>query len=1142
MPKFVHLRLHTEYSIIDGMVTIPELINNCKEQHVPAVAITDRSNFFGLIKFYKDAISAGIKPIVGADILIHNDKDSTKPFTVTLLCQNKIGYKNVTKLISRAYVEGQVLGNPIVQRDWLLEDSEGLIVLSGVKGDVGHALLVNDLETAENRAKIWQRYFPNRYYLELQRTERNLEDKYNQAALAFAAHNSLPVVATNDIQFLAKDDFEAHEARVCIHAGVLLDDEKRPRNYSEQQYFKTADEMCELFADVPEALTNSVEIAKRCNVELTLGEIFLPKFPVPADISLDDYFAIQSQAGMQQRTIPAGKEEVYRERLQTEINVIKQMGFAGYFLIVADFIKWAKEHDIPVGPGRGSGAGSLVAYALGITNLDPIAHELLFERFLNPERVSLPDFDVDFCMEGRDRVIEYVTAHYGKESVAQIITFGTMAAKAVIRDVGRVLGLPYSYVDKIAKLVPFEIGMTLEKAIEQEVRLQELYKNEEDIKTLFDLALKLEGLTRNVGKHAGGIVIAPSKLTDFTPLYCEEIGANIVTQFDMKDVETIGLVKFDFLGLRTLTIIDWAVKAINLKHKAHGLAEIDIDTLSLEDTKTYDLLKACLTTAVFQLESRGMRDLMRRLQPDCFDDIVALVALFRPGPLQSGMVDDYVERKHGRAPVVDLHPAIKPILAPTYGVILYQEQVMQIAQVLSGYSLGAADLLRRAMGKKKPEEMAKQRAVFLDGAAQNGVDKHVANHIFDLMEKFAGYGFNKSHSAGYALIAYRTAWLKAHFPAEFIAAALSADMDNTDKVAVLIDECRKLELSIIAPHVNHSSYKFVVNDNNEIIYGLGAIKGVGESAAENTVQCRIDRPFTSILDFVNRVDTHKVNKKGLEALTKAGALDNLGMDRAEIFANIPSLLQMMDKKNITKQKGQIDMFADSDAEESLYKKIKAKPWTASEKLTAERETLGIYLSGHPLDQYREEFDSLITHQVIEISGGSNKTTILAGLVTAVKVLRTKSDKKMAIVNLEDHTGRIDITVFSELYEANFEKLRKDNILVIEGEVNYDNFTDGFRVQAKKISDLAETRANYAKQVWLIFDELGALQQKPDLSKNLATILKGKSGKSQVCVKYKDGDGLAGELKLGDKWRVKLDDELIAKLQELADKIVISYKL
>ena len=844
-PAFVHLRVHTEFSLVDGIVKIKPLVKRMTELAMPAIAITDHANLFSLVKFYKAAQGSGIKPIAGADVLILNPDDPASPYYLTLLVNNYKGYITLTELISKAYQEGQHQGVPLLKYEWIEANHDGLIALSGaLQGDIGKALLAENSAEATRLAKYWGHLFPDRFYLELQRIGRPDEERYIASAIDLALATDLPVVATNNVRFIHQKDFAAHEVRVCINQGRVLDDTRRPKDYTDQQYLRSTEEMLTLFADIPEALENTVHIAQRCNLKLTLGKNFLPDFPVPEGMTLGELMATESEKGLEERLLqyPAvGKgsaqdnRQVYFDRLAIELKVITEMGFPGYFMIVADFIQWAKNEHIPVGPGRGSGAGSLVAYALKITDLDPIEFDLLFERFLNPERVSMPDFDIDFCMDRRDEVIDYVARHYGRDHVAQIITYGSMAAKAVIRDVGRVLGFAYGFVDRLAKLIPFEIGMTLNKALQDSPDLKQLYDTEEEVKALIDMALSLEGTVRNAGKHAGGVVISPTKLTDFTPLYCEEGGGNLVTQFDKDDVEAVGLVKFDFLGLRTLTMIDWALQAINQRKRQSGGTLVDITTIPRDDLASYILLKNGQTTAVFQLESRGMKELIKKLKPDCFDDIIALVALFRPGPLESGMVDDYINVKHG-AKAEYAHPLLEPILKPTNGVILYQEQVMQIARELALYTLGGADMLRRAMGKKKPEEMAKEREKFTSGAIANQIDESIATYVFDLMEKFAGYGFNKSHSAAYALVAYQTAWLNTHYPAAFMAAVLSSDMDNTDKVVILIEECRQMKLVILPPTINVSTYRFTANDDDHIVYGLGAIKGVGQAAIEDMLR------------------------------------------------------------------------------------------------------------------------------------------------------------------------------------------------------------------------------------------------------------------------------------------------------------------
>ena len=825
--NFVHLRTHSEFSLIDGLASVDALVQATSRLNMPALALTEQNNLFSLVKFYRAALKHGVKPIIGIDIWVSEGRLDSAPYRITLLCQSTEGYQRLAELTSRSYQEGQYQGSPIFHETWFKGSTEGLIALSGgIGGLLGRQILGGDIKGARTQLARWLELFGDRFYIDIHRTGREQEELYLFEAVELASAFGVPLVATNDVRFIAETDFEAHEARVCIHEGRMLSDPRRIKQYSSEQYLRSPEEMAQVFSDLPEALENTVEIAKRCNVELTLDQDFLPDFPVPDGYTLDEWLIGQAEKGLgvrlnilfPQETVIERRLE-YDQRLQYELNVITGMGFAGYYLIVADFIQWARDNGIPVGPGRGSGAGSLVAYALGITDLDPISFDLLFERFLNPERVSMPDFDIDFCVEGRDRVIDYVAERYGGDHVSQIITFGTMAAKAVVRDVGRVLGHPYGYVDQLAKLVPFEIGMTLEKALSQEEILRQRYDEEGEVQTLIDLARSLEGVTRNVGKHAGGVVIAPKALTHYTPLYCEQGASRFITQLDMDDVASVGLVKFDFLGLKTLTIIHSTIERI----EAQGKPSIALEQLPLDDTKTFELIKRGTTTAIFQLESRGMRDLIRRLRPDLFEDIIALVALFRPGPLQSGMVDDFIERKHGRARVEYSHPALEPILKTTYGVILYQEQVMQIARDLAGYSLGGADILRKAMGKKQPEEMAKQRKFFVQGAFERGVKERVATYIFDLMEKFAGYGFNRSHSAAYALLAYQTAWLKAHYPAEFMAAVMSADMDNTDKVVVFIEDCRRLDLRLQPPNINRCQFAFSTEGASTILYGLSVL-------------------------------------------------------------------------------------------------------------------------------------------------------------------------------------------------------------------------------------------------------------------------------------------------------------------------------
>lgn len=1137
-PTFIHLRIHTEYSLIDGLPTIDDLIASCVEAKMPAIAITDQSNLFALVKFYKSALNAGIKPIMGADFWLHNDQHPKQPYRLTLLCQNNVGYKNLTQLISQVYIEGQQHDLPILQKIWLEKSTDGLIALSGGReGDVGQALLNDKKELAKQLLDDWQILFPDRFYLELQRVGHANEEVYNAAAIHLANENHLPLVATNDVRFIHAEDFEAHEARVCINSGYVLSDPRRPKIYTTQQYLRSLQEMQTLFSDVPEALINTVEIAKRCNLQLSLNKTFLPNFPIPTDTTAEQYLIKQAQAGLLQRFATAQKTltEKYSTRLQTELAVINSMGFAGYFLIVADFIRWAKENGVPVGPGRGSGAGSLVAYVLGITDLDPLQYDLLFERFLNPERVSLPDFDVDFCMDGRDRVIEYVEKLYGRESVAQIITYGTMAAKAVVRDVGRVLGYPYTMVDKLAKLIPHELGITLEKALKED-ELKARYQEEDEVRVLIDLALKLEGLARNAGKHAGGVVIAPSKLTDFTALYCEPNGEHLVTQFDKDDIETAGLVKFDFLGLRTLTIIDWAVNAINAKRKQNNESLLNITELPLDDKKTFDLLKSCATSAVFQLESRGMKDLIKRLQPDSFEDIIALVALFRPGPLQSGMVDDFINRKHGRAKMDFFHPLLEPVLRPTYGIILYQEQVMQVAQVLAGYTLGAADLLRRAMGKKKPEEMAKQRVFFITGAKSNNVNSDLATHIFDLMEKFAEYGFNKSHSAAYALITYQTAWLKAHYPAEFMAAVLSSDMDKTDKVVNFLNDSRACGLTIVPPDINRSEYKFRVNEKGEIIYGLGAIKGMGEAAVEAILAARKKHGiFRDLFSFCQQVDLHKINKRTLEALIRSGSMDCLGASRASLMASFELALTAAEQMAHKNALGQGDLFGSETTIIQKPQMIAAEEWSVQLRLQGEKETLGHYLSGHPLQQYENELKNFITAPLLELNFMQNKSVIIAGWVTAIRVMYTKRGDRMAIVTLEDRSGRLEIAVFSEAFNAHKDLLNKDQLLIVEGEVSIDDFTGNNKIITRRLFDITQARETFARHVLL---KLHAHTVNDRLLNHVqAAITPYNPGRFPILLEY-DRPECSTKVEMGAQWRVQPRNELLIALRKvLGDEAV-----
>lgn len=1176
---FAHLRLHTEFSISDGLVTIQPLIARLQELQMPAVAITDLANLFGLIKFYTASLKSGIKPLCGCDVRVI-DAERNSETRLVLLVKNHAGYLNLTILISELYTDNPGQSEPMLHKHKLAGRTEGLIALSGAQmSDIGVALLADEMDLAASLLQGWRDLFPDSFYLELQRVGKADEEVYIDAAVTLALASGCPVVATNDVRFIHQDDFDAHEVRVCINERRTLDDPRRPHNYTEQQYLKSKEQMYQLFADIPEALENAWEIAKRCNLALHLDNPSLPNYPVPDGIGLEDYLSQLSFAGLQERLAHLYADNAdpallqpYTERLEFELKIINQMGFAGYFLIVMEFIQWSKANDIPVGPGRGSGAGSIVAYALGITDLDPLKYDLLFERFLNPERVSMPDFDVDFCMEGRDRVIQHVADLYGKEAVSQIITFGTMAAKAVVRDVARVQGKPYALADKLSKLIPFEPGMTLKKAFEEEPLLGEFVASDEDAQEIMEMAYKLEGITRNVGKHAGGVVIAPTRLTDFTPLYCDESGEGLVTQFDKNDVETAGLVKFDFLGLRTLTIIDWAVKMINARRQ-NGDALINIHKLPLDDHAVYRLLQNAETTAVFQLESRGMKDLIKRLAPNCFEDIIALVALFRPGPLQSGMVDDFIERKHGRTQVQYSHPQLEPVLRNTYGVILYQEQVMQIAQVLANYTLGGADILRKAMGKKNPDEMAKQRVTFTSGAIARGIDAKIAESIFDLMEKFAGYGFNKSHSAAYALVSYQTAWLKAHYPAYFMAAVLSADMQNTDKIVTLIDECRAMGLVIVPPDINVGHFNFTVNEAGEIVYGLGAIRGLGEGPVAGIMQARQAQPFSNLWDVCQRVDAQTLNKRTMEALIRSGALDKLVQGdydyaRAKLSVMLPDAMRAAEQSHRNVASGVEDLFGDitptaAAALEDHEGDYKFRPWAEQQRLTAEKDTLGLYLSGHPIDEFLPELAHITRDRLAHLRP-ERAPQVIAGLLHSMRTMKSKAGDTIAFLTLDDRSGRFEVSLFAKEYEQFRELLQKDLILVVECTVSVDDYSGGMRGRAKHVMTLAQARKQYAHRLAVNLEQA---QLSSGFCEHLANILApfrrpsvpdpvgddsgsglddpATAPKTEGCrvVVHYQRTGSRGCIMLGQDWVVSPTDDLIQRLRSEygKDKIILDYK-
>ena len=1143
-PTFVHLRVHSEFSLTDGLVRVGPLMKSVAAAGMPAVAVTDRNNFFGLIKAYKAAEREGVKLIIGADFDVLEEDE--RRHQVTFLAQSTEGYKNLTVLISQAYQEGQILGRPLLRRDWIQAKSQGLIALSGGRnGEVGQHLVAGRTQDAKTALQWWMSLFPDRYYLELQRTGRENEEDYLHSAVELASAENCPVVATNEVCFLSPDEYDAHEARVCIGDGRTLNDPRRPRHFSEQQYLRTPEEMAALFEDIPEAIENTFHIAARCSTEIELGKAYLPDFPTPDGVSIEQHLENLSNEGLDKRLAVLNVDDVqaYRDRLKFELDIINQMGFPGYFLVVMDFIRWGKANGIPVGPGRGSGAGSLVAYALEITDLDPIEYDLLFERFLNPQRVSMPDFDVDFCMDRRDEVIEYVAETYGRNAVSQIITFGTMAAKAVVRDVARVQDKPYALADKMSKLIPFEVGMTLDKALEQEEQLVNLLNEDSAAQEIWDMAVQLEGLTRNAGKHAGGVVIAPSQLTDFSPLFCDEEGHGLVTQYDKNDVEDAGLVKFDFLGLRTLTIIDWAVAMINERDDIQE--PVDINHIPLDDDAVYSLLQSAETTAVFQLESRGMKELIKSLRPDCFEDIIALVALFRPGPLQSGMVENFIDRKHGREQVSYpdaqyQHEWLKPILEPTYGIILYQEQVMQIAQELAGYTLGGADLLRRAMGKKKPEEMAKQRSVFEDGAKEKGVDPTLAMKIFDLVEKFAGYGFNKSHSAAYALVSYQTAWLKRHYPAEFMAAVMSSEIDNTDKLLSLRDECKRMGLTVKAPNILEGKHHFSVNREGQIIYGLGGIKGLGEGPIGDLLEARGESAFTDLFDMCSRTDPRKVNRRAIEALIKSGALDELGAERSVLMSALDDALRAAEQSAANEAAGMGDLFGEvvpSAGNGDPYRDHRrARSWTLRDILAGEKESLGSFLSGHPMDEFQHEVRKFSPRSIRELTAGSKQW--VAGLIVDVRLVKTQRGT-MAVLQLDDGTGQIEATAYSEVYEQNRDLLVKDQIVLADGRLQMDDFRGQLSLRAKSFTTLEAARSSRVRELKL---GLNSEAIERGVSAELKRAFSAHTGDCPIVVEYKQSAGSA-MVRFGDRYRIKPTDTLLDQLKELVghDSVELVYE-
>ena len=1154
---FVHLRSHSEYSVVDGITRISVMVDKAVQYQQPALAITDLANLFGLVKFYKATRKAGIKPIVGVDIWLENEADRNKPHRALLLAENYDGYLAICRLISQAWLDNQYRGRGEVKKQWLLAE-DNLIVLSGGRsGDIGQALLTGNAAQAKRLAQEWAQAFPDSFFIELQRAGHEDDEPYVQAAVSLAGELELPVVATHPIQFAEPEDYRAHEVRVCIAEGELLANPQRVRRFTPQQYFVDSVTMHERFADIPSALENTLTIAQRCNVALTLGKAKLPDFPTPDGMSLADYLREQAQNGLAERMqllFPDEQERkqhypAYLERLQSECNTIIEMGFPGYFLIVADFINWGKENGVPVGPGRGSGAGSLVAYSLGITDIDPLRYDLLFERFLNPERVSMPDFDIDFCQDNRERVIDYVKKRYGQHAVSQISTFGTLGAKAVVRDVGRVLELPYGLCDTLSKMIPFNPAdpWSLERTLSEEPSFRERYENDEEVQTLIDLAKPLEGLVRSVGMHAGGVLIAPGKLTDYCPLYRQpDLEANAVSQYDKDDVEDIGLVKFDFLGLRNLTILDWAVKFVHEFNP--DKKEFSLEQLELDDPEVYELLSEGNTTAVFQLESRGMKDLLRNLRPSNFEDIIAMLALYRPGPLESGMVNDFVNRKHGRAQVDYFHDDLRPVLESTYGVIVYQEQVMLISQIIGGYSLGSADLLRRAMGRKDPKEMAEHRQLFTEGAKEKGYDPRLATKLFDLMEKFAGYGFNKSHSAAYALIAYQTAWLKAHHPAEFMAATLLSDMDDTDKVQVFYLDARANGVEVLAPDINASVFRFVPVRDDEVAqgrpprtirYGLGALKGTGRSAIDAIVQEREQNgPYTGLFDFCRRIDRHVVNRRCIEALIKGGAFDGIDANRHALIQTLPAALEAAEQAARTA--AQVSLF-DDDAGEIVEQSLAAVPeWDMHTKLQQEKAAMGFYFSAHLFDIWRDEVRRFAPTPLANLSP-SRDAQWFSGVLQSGRIRNTRRGR-MYYGTLEDGTAQVEVAVFNEVFEQHRDLLKEDELVIIRGKVSIDDYSGGLRVTADDIYDLQRAREEHASCLRIY---LPVEQQESEVLRRVLNPFRGEPENNRPGVPVElnlVNTDYSCAVRLGQEWNVRLADALLNQLHRWvgSEQIEIQY--
>ena len=1053
---FSHLRISSEFSISQGLLTINQIVDCAQKNNIPSVALTDKSNMFAMVKFFNKCEAAGIKPISGSSIRVIFDGDDSS-HDLLCLAKNNDGHRNLMQVISSAH-NNYNYQSPIINFDDLKTFKDDIVVISGGKDSHIYELSKqNKLEEIENKIDDFLMVFKDDFFIEVQKTNRPDEIDYFSNILPLSSKKGVPLIATNDVLFAKKDDYEIHETKVCINTGKTLNDPNREKPFSDEQYFKSSDEMQKLFNGFDELIDNTNEVAKKCNVSLHTKGYFLPEYPVPKEHDFDSFLVDLSTKRLSSLIdkFEKTKQTTYLQRLEYELNQIKKMGFSSYFLIVYDFIQWSKDNDVPVGPGRGSGAGSLVAYSLGITTLDPIDHGLLFERFLNPERISMPDFDIDFCMEKRDSVIDYVSKKYGADAVSQIATFGTMAARAVVRDVARAMGKPYALGDRISKMIPFAPGMTLDRAKEEQPVFAQAAKNDPEVREVVDLAYKLEGIARNVGKHAGGVVIAPGSLSDFCPIYNDRQSSSVMTQYDKDDVEKIGLVKFDFLGLRTLTVIDKALKSININLKD----KLDLDNIPMDDQKVFDLLSSGKTMAVFQLESTGMRDLIKKLKPTKFEEITALLALYRPGPLNSGMHTTFVDRKHGKSPVTYPHDLLEPVLSETYGVIVYQEQVMESARVLAGYSMGEADILRRVMGKKKIEEMEEQREIFVKGCEKNSIPEKKANKIFELIEQFAEYGFNKSHSAAYAVISYQTAYLKTYYPEHFMAAVLSTELGNTDKIHALIQECKRMGIKVLKPNILTSNKMFLVNNNSDIEYGLGAVKGVADAFIQHVCQVRKTNKFNDLWDFSKKVDIKLGGKKSLEALSQSGAFDSIAPSRSIAVSCIEDMLKD-GSNNSSKQAAMSgDLFSSLNESFDPYEKYKnTLDIGLSELLSLEKKSLGYYLSGHPVNAIEKKINKLRSKTISKLDHDTKKASIVC-LINSVRQIKDKKGKPLTFINFDDGTGVMDGVVPSEVLENCHSILKEGQIVIVKGIVEIDDYRSKelgnamFRMRVKEVHSL-----------------------------------------------------------------------------------------